>query len=302
MATDDKPVKITQVAVGVLQKPDGSVLYAQRPAGKVYEGWWEFPGGKREHGEPIEQTLVRELQEELGITVTQFAPWVIRDHVYPHASVRLHFFRVTQWLGDPASREAQVLRWQDPAIAAPQPLLPAAIPVIDWLSLPGRYVYTGANLLGIGEAANAVKNQIKKGACLVQLFEPSLSDHDLIALYKRLSSELEGATNSRLVMHQVHQHVLTKSIDQTDIRMHLDSTSLMACLSRPAAALVGADCETLDHQAHATALGLDFIVMPEDFFLQAARTSHLPVFVLPKPATGPLPDFLSIGAHGVCIR
>ena len=116
VASPDPAINITDVAVGVLQRPDGSVLYAQRPVGKVYEGWWEFPGGKAEQGEPIEQTLVRELQEELGVTVTRFTPWVIRDHVYTHATVRLHFFRVTQWLGEPASSEGQLLQWQNSSL------------------------------------------------------------------------------------------------------------------------------------------------------------------------------------------
>ena len=312
MANDEnpvtKPVKITDVAVGVLQKPDGSVLYAQRPSGKVYEGWWEFPGGKRERGEPIEQTLVRELREELGITVTQFAPWVVRDHVYPHATVQLHFFKVTQWLGEPASSEGQALLWQDRSAAPPQPLLPAAIAVIDWLVLPNRYVRTSAGTLGIVGAVNAIGNQIKLGACLVHLFEPLLSNTEVIELYNLLCTQLPQNAAGRLLVNRLlvnrilvnrnHQHL----IDRGATGIHLNSENLMVCQRKPQVPLVGADCETVEQLAHAATLGLDFVVMPVDFFIQAARISRLPVFAWPQLDSYPFDKLLSTGAHGICIH
>src|SRR5690606_10295580 len=88
-----------EVAVGVLVRADGAVLFGQRRAGKPYAGWWEFPGGKLEPGERVEQALARELREELGIEVRRSLPWVLREHVYPHAHVRLSFRRVVEWEG-----------------------------------------------------------------------------------------------------------------------------------------------------------------------------------------------------------
>ncbi len=125
-----------KVAVGILIRPNGQVLYAQRLPGKPYEGWWEFPGGKQEPGESMYQTLVRELQEELGVQVTEAQPWVVRDHVYPHATVELHFFRITAWSGEPKSSEGQPLSWQASGQPTVTPILPAALPVIRWLALP----------------------------------------------------------------------------------------------------------------------------------------------------------------------
>jgi 8-oxo-dGTP diphosphatase len=128
------------VAVGVLFDVRGHVLLAQRPAGKAYAGWWEFPGGKIEAGESVGDALARELQEELGITVAQSMPWMIRRHVYAHAHVRLWFRRVDarlgHWHGQAFGREGQELRWCDPdsgAAELPNPLLPATEPVIAWL-------------------------------------------------------------------------------------------------------------------------------------------------------------------------
>jgi 8-oxo-dGTP diphosphatase len=124
---------VTEVAVGVLVQPDGHYLLAQRPAGKPYEGYWEFPGGKLEPGETVEAALERELHEELGIVVTACHRWHTLEHDYPHAYVRLYFCKVTAWTGEPHGREGQAFVWQRlPADVSP--LLPATIPVLEWLA------------------------------------------------------------------------------------------------------------------------------------------------------------------------
>ena len=125
--------KIVNVAAGVLMRPDGHVLLAQRPAGKPYEGWWEFPGGKFEPGEDAAQAAVRELEEELDIHVLASQPWVVREHVYEHAHVRLHFRRVTAWEGEPRGREGQQLAWRALDTIDVEPLLPASLDPIRWL-------------------------------------------------------------------------------------------------------------------------------------------------------------------------
>lgn len=131
---------IVEVAVGIVHDGQGRVLFAQRPAGKPYAGWWEFPGGKLEAAETVAQALARELHEELGITVHESCPWVVREFEYEHAHVRLHFRRVFRWGGQPQSRESQTLAWQPPTRIALQPLLPASLPVIRMLCLPPRLV------------------------------------------------------------------------------------------------------------------------------------------------------------------
>jgi 8-oxo-dGTP diphosphatase len=129
---------IVEVAVGIVHDGQGRVLFAQRPAGKPYAGWWEFPGGKLEAGETVAQALARELHEELGISVRESCPWVVREFEYEHAHVRLYFRRVFDWSGEAQSRESQTLTWQPPHRIALQPLLPASLPVIRMLCLPPR--------------------------------------------------------------------------------------------------------------------------------------------------------------------
>lgn len=127
------PRPITEVAVGILIDPQGRYLLTSRPEGKVYAGYWEFPGGKLEAGETVEQALRRELQEEIGITIGPTFVW--RDSVvdYPHALVRLNFCKVFEWTGQLHMHEGQDFRWERLPVAC-QPVLPGTVPVLAWLS------------------------------------------------------------------------------------------------------------------------------------------------------------------------
>jgi len=124
---------IVEVAVGVLVQPDGHFLVTSRPEGKVYAGYWEFPGGKLEQGESVEQALRRELQEELGITIGAAQPWKVELVDYPHALVRLHFCKVFDWTGALEMREGQTHVWQLLPLQV-TPVLPGTVPVLAWLA------------------------------------------------------------------------------------------------------------------------------------------------------------------------
>jgi 8-oxo-dGTP diphosphatase len=119
------------VAVGILIKPNGDVLLGQRPPGKPYAGYWEFPGGKVEPNESIGAALTREFKEELGLDILSAEAWCGVEYVYPHAHVRLHFYLCRDWQGEPQSLEGQAFAWQ--GAVSVEPLLPATIPLIEWL-------------------------------------------------------------------------------------------------------------------------------------------------------------------------
>jgi 8-oxo-dGTP diphosphatase len=125
--------KAVDVAVGVLIRSDGKFLLTSRPAGKVYAGYWEFPGGKFETGETVQQALSRELFEELGIRIQHLEPWRQELVDYPHALVRLHFCKVWQWSGELQMREAQAFAWQHLPVTV-APVLPGTVPVLTWLA------------------------------------------------------------------------------------------------------------------------------------------------------------------------
>ena len=134
-AGKSKPI---DVAVGILMKQNGDVLLGQRPAGKPYPGYWEFPGGKVEADESVFEALKREFVEELGIEIVSAQPWCGVEYVYPHAHVRLHFFISHDWRGEPQSLEGQAFSWQGEL--GVEPLLPATVPLIEWLNRL-RYPY-----------------------------------------------------------------------------------------------------------------------------------------------------------------
>lgn len=127
----DRPV--TDVAVGVLIGADGQLLLTSRPEGKVYAGYWEFPGGKVEAGETVEQALRRELQEEIGLTIGAVHPWREKLVDYPHALVRLHFCKVYDWTGTLHMHEGQQFCWERLPVQC-TPVLPGTVPVLEWLA------------------------------------------------------------------------------------------------------------------------------------------------------------------------
>lgn len=103
--------KITVHAVAGLIMRDGKLLVAERPQGKPYSGYWEFPGGKVEEDEAGDVAIKRELHEELGIEVIQADRWFEHLHAYPDKTVYLELWRVTEFSGEPKGLENQVLRW-----------------------------------------------------------------------------------------------------------------------------------------------------------------------------------------------
>ncbi len=121
------------VAVGVLIDPEGRFLLTSRPEGKVYAGYWEFPGGKVEAGETVEEALRRELHEELGISIGAAHPWQVEMVDYPHALVRLHFMKVFEWQGRFEMREGQAMSWQLLPVQV-KPVLPGTVPVLGWFA------------------------------------------------------------------------------------------------------------------------------------------------------------------------
>jgi len=127
-----------EVAVGVLVERDaagreGRFLLTSRPEGKVYAGYWEFPGGKVEAGESVEQALARELREEIGIQIGSAQPWQTLVMDYPHARVRLNFCKVFDWSGEFQMLEDQQMAWAELPVQV-KPVLPGTIPALQWFA------------------------------------------------------------------------------------------------------------------------------------------------------------------------
>lgn len=126
-------VKLVDVVAAIIWR-GGRFLAVDRPQGKAMAGWWEFPGGKLDEGETDGQALVRELREELGITPVQFDYWREKVHAYEHAVVRLRFYHVRAFLGEPRGLEGQRLKWLLPHEPPEVPFLPADEEVLAQLA------------------------------------------------------------------------------------------------------------------------------------------------------------------------
>ena len=242
--------KVVEVAAAVIERPDGSFLLAQRPAGKVYAGWWEFPGGKIEAGEPAEAALARELHEELGIDVRKAYPWITRMHVYEHASVLLKFFRVVEWKGDPQAREKQTFTWQRVEAPIAEPMLPANAPVLASLALPREYAVTDAGKLGVDFSLSRLEEKLEQGLKLVQVRD------------KGLPNRAAFADKVIDLAHRFGAKVLVNggAVAGCD-GIHFTAQQLMALTERPCDGLAGASVHTRGELERAMRLELDFAVL-----------------------------------------
>ena len=293
-----------EVAAAVIQRADGAFLLAQRPAGKVYAGYWEFPGGKIEPGEAADRALVRELHEELGIEACTRFPWLTREYTYPHASVRLNFFRVTAWKGEPHPREQQAIAWQRLGAPLAAPMLPANAPVLAALALPHEYAITDAEGRGTRHMLSRIGERLEQGLKLIQVRDRGLADREAFV---------------RDVVRLARRHgarVLVSGAAAGADGVHYTAEQLMALKSRPREGLAAASCHTPQDLAHAAALELDFAVLGPvkptpshpgaallgwEGFARVAHGASLPVYAIGGLRHRDLEAAWRAGAHGVAM-
>ena len=300
--------KITDVAAAVIERP-GEFLLAKRPEGKPYPGYWEFPGGKVEPGEDARAGLVRELREELGIEVREATPWITRVYVYTHATVRLHFFRVTAWDGEPRPLEDQAIAWQRVVAPDVAPMLPANAPVLAALALPPLMAVSNASDVGVDEWVRALHKRLPRERMLIQVREKTLGRDVVQDLVARVVP-LAQAHGARVVVNSASGPLPPAGV-------HLNAKDLLAATERPDVPLVGASCHDARELAHAAKLGLDYVVVGP---VQATPShpgaatlgweaaagliadSPLPAYLIGGLARGDLARAKEIGAHGVALR
>ncbi len=301
--------KTTEVAVGVVLRPDGAVLLADRPAGKPYAGYWEFPGGKIEPGEDVQAALARELHEELGIDIGVSLPWFTFEYDYPHAYVRLHFRRVFDWRGTPHAREGQQLAFFNPAGDVPQPLLPAAIPALRWLTLPTLCLRSDVQQLGLAAFIEELDARLAGGLRLLWLHEPALPERDLIALADTVTARCHAHGAQVLVS----QATIATSA-QVD-GLVLTAAALAETVARPEARWVGAVVDGDSALQHARRLGCDFViaepVLPTPQmqspalgwhgFSALAAQAAMPVYAAGGLAIADMQHAQHAGAHGIVV-
>lgn len=303
--------KIVEVSAAVLQRPDGSYLLAQRPVDKIWAGYWEFPGGKIEPGETPHHALVRELREELGISVTTAYPWLVRVFTYPHATVHLNFFRVTAWVGELHPHEGQQFAWQHPPEVNVLPVLPANAPIIRALELPTLYAISNAAELGVEAFLGRLQARLDGGLQLVQLREKNLSRGDLRELALRMQ-EMMKSYNAKLIVNADIE--LAREIGADGVQ--LTAMQVASLSERPEVPWCGASCHNADELHRAEVLGCDFVllspVLPTkshpgeptlgwDKFAECVSASTIPVYALGGLVHDDMQTAWRHGAHGISL-
>ncbi|MBZ1350388.1 Nudix family hydrolase [Alcaligenaceae bacterium LF4-65] len=311
------PEKIIDVAVGVLLRPDGTVLLGNRPADKPWPGWWELPGGKLEPGESVMQALARELLEELGIQIHTATPWVTYVHAYPTTTVRLAFCRVTGWDGEPQGLEGQLLRWVPLTQALDVPkLLPATYPPLRWMNLPEVYAISSAGSpQGLAAFQQRLAQGLKEGVKLLQWREPGWPDGPASTSLKTAFDAVLAqchAAGARVVVNSVHPSAWCAQGDGMHLRA-ADAKGFSVRPELPAGHLVGVSTHDLSELQHARKLEADFAVLgpvlptashPDhpgigwEEFARLNQQAGLPVYALGGQSAETLAQAKSVGGHG----
>jgi 8-oxo-dGTP diphosphatase len=303
---------IVRVAAAVIVRADGAVLLAQRPPGKAYAGYWEFPGGKLEPGETPAHALSRELHEELGIVVRAASPWLVQEFVYPHAHVELHFFRVRAWDGEPTGHDGQAFAWQDPFAIDVRPLLPANTRVMAALRLPAICAITCAEDIGEKIFLERAARALERGVRLIQVREKAWNALRRNAFVGEVNV-LSARFGARVL--------LNGSVDDARALgcagVHWTAAALHAATARPRDLLVGASCHSHADVMRASALDVDFAVLGPVFatpthpdaiplgwegLAKGVAGTRVPVFALGGLRGDDLDAAIAHGAHGIAMR
>jgi 8-oxo-dGTP diphosphatase len=324
--------KITEVAVAILLQADGRFLLSSRPEGKPYPGYWEFPGGKIEPGESVRDALVRELLEELNVTITHATPWFTFMMHYTHATVRLNCWRVTQWHGEMRGMEGQRFAWQRAEdlrknALSVAPTLPGCVPIFKALMLPPAYLITNASEMGVdaylqhlralsGESAsNSPQNKgfvPEKTVRMIQVREKAMPREALTAFAKEVIAIARRHDMKVLINGDA---ALAEALHADGV--HLTSAQLAALDARPQVPLVGASVHTRAELERAAALQCDFAVLgavnathshpgqtPIGWtrFAELTAAAPIPCYAIGGMRMSDLATAIEHGAHGIAMQ
>lgn len=296
-----------EVAAGILIDDRDRVLLMQRLPGRHLAGLWEFPGGKLESGETIDEALVRELNEELGIEVLASAPLISLPWRYPEKAVRLHALRVTAWRGEPRAREGHPLRWSALPEIDVSTMPPADAPIVTALRLPPCYaiVASGALLAPAFVAHGAVPERV-----LWQLRMPEAGRDEIRRVASDALATNPEARGSLLINQDVE---LARELG---VGVHLKASQLRDLVERPLplGSWVGASCHDAEELERAAELNADFATLspvcatashPDakplgwERFAPLVADARLPVYALGGVGPDDLERAHATGAQGV---
>ncbi|HEY6722147.1 MAG TPA: Nudix family hydrolase, partial [Burkholderiales bacterium] len=238
-------------------------------------------------------------------------PWITRVFTYPHAKVRLHFYRVYAWRGEPHALEHQAIAWQRPDAIKLDPLLPANGPVLRSLLLPAEYAITQAGELGVEPFLLRLETRLRSGLRLVQVREKSLGHEEAWTFARRVLA-LAHAHGAKVLVNA--DAALAREIGADGV--HLTAEQLRSAAGRPDFPWCGASCHSIEELRGAEALGVDLVVLgpvhatpshPDavplgwERFREIAAGAAIPVYALGGIVPRDLEQALGCGAHGIAM-
>lgn len=315
-----------EVAAGILTDARGRVLLMQRLPGKHLAGLWEFPGGKLEPGETIEQALARELREELGVEVRACAPVISIPWRYPEKSVRLHALRVTAWHGEPGAREGHPLRWVAIRDIDVDAMPPADAPIVAALRLPSHYAITEMVSEKTGSGTLFPAREVRGNIDPKSVPDPVFFSDTVSALVQLRGSGASRETVRRVATDRLsadptlrERLLINHDVDlarELGVGVHLKAAQLRALHARPLrqGVWVGASCHDAEELELAARLGTDFATLSPvrttashpgasplgwDRFTCLVADARLPVYALGGVGPADLERARAAGAQGV---
>lgn len=305
--------KYLHVAVGVIENPQGQILIAKRPDSAHQGGLWEFPGGKVNANETLQQALTRELHEELAINVLASESLIQIRHNYPDKSVFLDVHKVTRFSGEPKGNEGQPIKWVNPSELDEHEFPAANRPIIKAIALPRKMAVTGTynSLQDFEKKFNAV---VSSGIKLIQLRinNFSLGSHkDYLDFAYKLSSQY----SVQLQLNTTPEIFFPVS-GLPRVGLHLKSSELLRFNKRPVSAkiLLGASCHSLQEAKQAEKIGVDYLLLspvkftcshPEadvlgwEKFQEMIESINIPVFALGGMSATDVSQAIFSGAQGI---
>ncbi len=309
--------QLVHVAVGVVVNAAGKILVAHRPKSSHQGDKWEFPGGKCEAGESVEQALVREFQEEVAITPLAYQPLLKIQHDYGDKQVLLDVWKITQYEGEAQGKEGQPIRWLSVAELSPAEFPAANRAIIASLKLPDTCLIT-PNVADYGQETflQAIAQAIYSGCQLIQLRSHALALNEYCALAQEVSALCRDFSTVRLLLNMPYQDWLDKQAQLDADGLHLSASQLALCRQRPVAdnQWLSAACHSLDELQQAARLAVDFALLspvkatashPEatplgwDQFQACVNQVNMPVYALGGLGMDDIDQAQQHGAQGV---
>lgn len=300
--------KIIHVAAGVINNSLGEILIAKRDKSAHQGGLWEFPGGKLESGETAEAALVRELQEELGITATALSPLIQIRHDYTDKSVLLDVWRVSDFDGEAHGKEGQPIRWVSQSDLNRYEFPAANVPIVAAAQLADVLVITDAEH-GVESFLETLKRCLQRGAQLIQLRQ-----HHWTPQYWQLAVKealpLCRQAGARLILNSPKGDVYADGL-------HLTAKQLMAsdkAIQKQADQWLSASCHNVEEIQQAQNRGIDFVTLspvqptlshPDESamgwteFSQLVANAKIPTYALGGLTDQDLKQAIASGAQGV---